>query len=252
MGLTRLCLAAVLATAALVLTGCGDLDDPGDSGDLGASAAAKAQPGTGGAGASGGAGGRGSGSQGGKRQGRFTLTSGPTLDGDFSAPKGQVAGAGCAIVRSTAPGSTRVVRVRFVQDEPQVISFGGPAGCPDRPQVADPCEGATLDPDAGTECEFLLYGHGDVNTTGRLVVTLEQKCVDRSTPACELLPASADPSSAEPITVTWQDSKPYYYCASTPVGAVVSDSPCPQPSPEVQSPTPDAGPEVAPTDAVAT
>ncbi|MEZ0073244.1 hypothetical protein [Planotetraspora sp. GP83] len=241
-------LVVVMLTAALVLAGCRD-SDPGNPAGAGTVAATGTQQGTTGAGQATGNGQGGSpgASGGGNRQSRYTLTSGPTLDGDFSAPIGTNAGVGCRPVRGGTLGEVRVRQVRFIQEEPQVFTFGGGAvTCTSTAQVLEPCEGSVLKP--GTECLFMAYGRGEVNSRARLVLTLEQNCVNRDTPACGSLPASARPSPDAPVTVTWHYSVPFYYCARTPVGPTVEGNPC-APAPEL---SPSSQLQPSPTDPVPT
>ncbi|ETK35867.1 hypothetical protein [Microbispora sp. ATCC PTA-5024] len=255
MGSTRTRVHAVLLVAALAwaaLLGCDPSEEDADGGASTpvaamSSAAAGGEQGSEGDSPSGGGQGGGAAGGGGGRPGRYTLTSGPTLDGDFSAPQGNSPGTLCLTLSAESLGTARVVRLHLAEDVPGVFTLGsGAVLCPAPGPVASPCEGSVLAP-GGPVCLLMFYGRGDADSAARLEVTLEQRCTGRDTPACESLPDEAAPSESEPVTVTWGYSVTLYYCAGgyTPG---VSSEPCDTaatPPPSTDPVAPD--PAIAPT-----
>ncbi len=211
----------------IALAGCDPQADEGAAPDASGAAV------TGGVnGVNGGNGGAGSGGGGGngRRTGHFTLTSGPTLDGDFSGPQGTAGGGSvCVTLSSPVPGEVRVVRVSLAQDGPGRM-VAEPEGYPCAYALNGPsasCEGTVLSP-GGSVCRFGLDGEGEADSKARLVLTLERTCVDHDAPVCDGIPAS--PSPAHPAVVTWKYALTYYYCPNPSEGfSGVRGTPCPPP-----------------------
>ncbi|MBO4273913.1 hypothetical protein GSF24_25275, partial [Microbispora triticiradicis] len=165
-----------MALVVIALAGCGDPQTDGGTASAATGAATGAAAG-GGKGLKGGAKSGGGGGNG-RKTGHFTLTSGPTLDGDFSGPQGTGGGGSiCVTLSSPVPGEVRVVRVRLVQDGPgEMTAAPGNYPCAfDGPAAS--CEGTVLTP-GGSVCPFGLDGEGEADSKARLVLTLERTCVD--------------------------------------------------------------------------
>ncbi|RGA02109.1 hypothetical protein DI270_026080 [Microbispora triticiradicis] len=239
-----------MALVVIALAGCGDPQADGGAASAATGAATGAAAG-GGKGLKGGTGPGGGGGNG-RKTGHFTLTSGPTLDGDFSGPQGTGGGGStCVTLSSPVPGEVRVVRVRLVQDGPGKMT-AAPGGYPctfDGPAAS--CEGTVLTP-GGSVCPFGLDGEGDADSKARLVLTLERTCVDHEAPVCDGIPAS--PSPAHPAAVTWKYVLTYYYCPNPSEGFPgIRSIPCPPPSgPPSTTPIPTDEPTDEPTDQVPT
>ncbi|KAA9373606.1 hypothetical protein F5972_34955 [Microbispora cellulosiformans] len=216
-----------VALVVIALAACDPQEDEGaaPAATTGASTGAAAGGGKGLKGGTGSGGGGGNG----RKTGHFTLTSGPTLDGDFSGPQGTGGGGSvCVTLSSPVPGEVRVVRVRLAQDGPgEMVAV--PSGYPctfDGPAAS--CEGTVLTP-GGSVCRFGLDGEGDADSRARLVLTLERTCVDHEAPVCDGI--SASPSPAHPAVVTWKYTFTYYYCPNPAVGFPgIHTIPCPPPS----------------------
>lgn len=91
---------------------------------------------------------------------------------------------------------------------------GHPSYPVDTDEIADDCVGADLEPAERTGCPVEVQSVGQVGTdyTATLVLRLTASCTTLSGEPCARLAGRADPTPADPVTVTWSEVRSYCSC----------------------------------------
>ena len=158
---------------------------------------------------------------------------GPTLDNSFptnpfALPR--VGATSCVIFTNPrADVPVTVLSVRLADQQPSGnpgLALGDTPSAHDQclpshpsypeevPTLVDHCVDAVLDPQERTGCPVEVRSVGSIGTdyTAILLLRLRATCTSLSGEPCARLTGRADPTSGDPVTVTWTEARRYCSC----------------------------------------